>query len=190
LGKTGRKCPNNAISKEKAEQIVFSFLSKHILSYRSIRPVIEAVKRKLGKGEPRLRPLEKRLAQIEKERKRLMALYRRGLMEIDEVEQELAELKAARKDVQASITEMRTQEGMTEVNDDTIRRVIETLGEQGKHADPKVRKRAIMTLFDELQIGPKKGSPWTRKITAKGIYMPLAVVFVASPRGFEPLSPA
>lgn len=40
---------------------------------RSFSPVIEAVKRKLGKCEPRFRPLEKRPAQIEKDRKRLMA---------------------------------------------------------------------------------------------------------------------
>ena len=188
--KGGRACSNGAIVQEKAESAIFTLLGEHILKYRSIQPVIDAVKRKLGQGTPQLKPLEKRLTEIEKERKRLMALYRRGLMEIDEVEQELVDLKTAKEDVQKSIEEMKAQQGITGVDDETIRNVIEHLGEQVGNADPKIRKRAVATLFEELRIGPREGSPWARKITAKGVRLPLTGVIVASPRGFEPLLPA
>ncbi len=186
----GRACPNNAIAQDKAEEAIFTLLRDHILKFRSIRPIVEAVKRKLGRGVPRLRPLERRLIQIERDRKRLMTLFRRDLMELDEVEQELATLKDAKKEVRNTILEMQAQEGITNVTDDAIRSVIETLGEQVRNSDSKIRKRAAMTLFQDLKIGPKTGSPWVRNITAKGIYVPLAGINVASPRGFEPLSPA
>ena len=184
------RCRNNDIHQDKAESAVFGLLGEHILNYRSIQPVIEGVKRKLGKSVPELRPLEKRLTDIERERKRLMDLYRRGLTEMDEVERELAELNTAKADVQARLTDLRAQQGVADVDDDTVRRTIETLGEMAQNADPKVRKQAVMTIFQDLRIGPKEGREGTRKITAKGIYLPLTGVFVASPRGFEPLSPA
>jgi len=188
--KTGHPCPNNAIAQEKAEETIFTLLSEHILKYQSIRPVIDAVKRKLGQVAPQLRPLEKRLEQIEKERNRLMTLFRRGLMEFEEVERELAELKNNKKTVQDSIDEMRAHQGVSDVDDNTIRNVIETLGEKVRKADAKVRKQTAMTVFQELRIGPKTGSPWARNITVKGVYLPLTGVNVASPRGFEPLLPA
>lgn len=97
--KAGHTCPNNAIAQEKAEEIIFTLLGNHILKYRSIRPVIDAVKRKLGQGEPQLRPLEKRLEQIDKERARIMTLFRRGLMEFEEADRELSELKQNKKAV-------------------------------------------------------------------------------------------
>ncbi len=186
----GRSCPNNAILQEKAEEAVFTLLGEHILKYKSIKPVIEAVKGKFSQGGSHILPLKKRLKQIEKERKRLMDLYRRGLMEMDEVEQELTGLNKTKKAVQDSIDEMHVQQGVAEVDDDTIRHVIGTLGEQVQNADPKIRRRVALNLFQELRIGPKTGSPWARNITAKGIYMPLTGIKMASPRGFEPLSPA
>ncbi|MBT7084676.1 MAG: hypothetical protein HN931_00700 [Desulfobacterales bacterium] len=188
--KGGRVCSNNAIAQEKAEETIFTLLGEHILKFRSIQPVINAVKQKLGQGIPDQLPLEKRLKQIEKERKRLMTLYKRELMELDEVEQELTVLNDDKKAIHDSIIEMKAHQGMESVDDNTIRSVIETIGKDVKNADPKIRKRAIMTLFQELRIGPKKSSPWTRTITAKGIYIPLTGVLLASPRGFEPLSPA
>ena len=133
----GRACPNNAIAQDKADEAIFTLLGEHILKYRSIKPVIEAVKRKRGQG----------------------------------------------------VSRMQAQQGVADVDDDAIRSVIETLGEQVRNADPKVRRRAALNLFQELQIGPKTRSPWVRKITAKGIHMPLTGAFVASPRGFEPLLP-
>jgi site-specific DNA recombinase len=187
---TGHRCANNAIAQEKAEEAVFTLLGEHILKFKSIQPIIDAVKRKMGQGAPKLPPLERRLKEIEKERKRLMDLYRRGLIEMDEVEQELTALNNTKSEIENAIEEMRAQQGVVDVDDKTIRQVIETLGEQVRDADPKIRKRAVLNLFDELRIGPKTGSPWVRNITAKGILLPLAAVSVASPRGFEPLLPA
>ena len=60
--------------------------------------------------------------------------------------------------------------------------MIETLGKEVRKADRKFKKQAVMLLFKELRIGPKKGSPWARKIKAKGVYLPSAGVIVASPR--------
>ena len=161
-----------------------------LIGYRSIRPVIDAVKRKLGQEEHQLRPLEKRLEKIEKERGRIMTLFRRGLIEFDEAKKELDELKLNQTAVQKSLDEMRSQKGVLEINDDAIRQIIETLGEKARNADAKVRKQAVMTIFQELKIGPKTGSPQARKLTAKGVYLPLTGINVASPRGFEPLLPA
>ena len=95
-----------------------------------------------------------------------------------------------KEDVRKSIEEMMAQQGVTEVDDETIRNVIENLGERVRNPDPKIRKRAVATLFEELRIGPKEVVPWTRKITAKGVRLPLTGVFMASPRGFAPLLPA
>ena len=87
---------------------------------------------------------------------------------------------------------MKAQQGMTEVDDETIRNEIENLGEQVKNADPKKSvKRAVATLFDELRIGPKEGFRGrTKNNSQRRSILPLTGIFVASPRGFEPLLPA
>ena len=54
----------------------------------------------------------------------------------------------------------------------------------------EIKKRFFQALFKEIRIFPKEGRPWKRKLEIKGVYLPLTGVFVASPRGFEPLLPA
>jgi hypothetical protein len=68
--------------------------------------------------------------------------------------------------------------------------VIENLKEEVNHADPKIRKRAVQALFDEIRIYAKEGDPWQRLLEIKGACLPLTRVSMASPRGFEPLLPA
>ena len=74
--------------------------------------------------------------------------------------------------------------------DDEISEVLQNLEREVKHADPKIRKRVIQTLFKEAHIFPKEGAPWERLLEIKGVHVPLTRVNVASPRGFEPLLPA
>jgi DNA invertase Pin-like site-specific DNA recombinase len=186
----GHKCENNAISLEKAEDAVFTLLGEHILKFNIIKPIIEEVKQKVNKVPSKIPAMEKRLKEIDKERNRLMELFQHGLIELKEVEQKLAELNGIKAGIEGTINEIRAQDDNAEVDDDTIRHVIETLGNQVKHADPKIRKQVALRLFKELRIGPKTGSPWQRKITATGIHLPLTAVNMASPRGFEPLSSA
>jgi len=58
-----------------------------------------------------------------------------------------------------------------------------------RHAGSKTKKRVIQTLFREILVFPKAGSPWRRKLTIKGVYLLLARVFMAFPKGFEPRLP-
>ena len=74
------------------------------------------------------------------------------------------------------------QQGL-EVSADDIVQVIENFREEVKNADPKIRKRAVQTLFDEIRIHPKEGNPWKRFLEVRGTKVPLTGVNVASPRG-------
>jgi hypothetical protein len=78
-------------------------------------------------------------------------------------------------------------QGTFEVSDDDIRSVIENFLKEVSHADPKVRKSAVLALFEKVRIFPKKNEPWERILEIKGSCLPLTRVSVASPRGFEPL---
>ncbi len=68
--------------------------------------------------------------------------------------------------------------------------VIENLADKVRRADPKIKKRTVQVLLDEIRITPKKGAPWERMLEIKGVHVPLTRVVLASPTGFEPVLPA
>jgi hypothetical protein len=76
------------------------------------------------------------------------------------------------------------------ISEDDIRNVIENFKSQVNQADPKIRKSALLALFQEVRIFPKEDAPWERISEIKGAYLSLTRLSVASPRGFEPLLPA
>ncbi len=70
-----------------------------------------------------------------------------------------------------------------------IKRIIENLSDEANAPDPKRKRRLVQSLLEEVKIFPKEGNPWRRNLEIRGVYLPLTGVFVASPRGFEPLLP-
>ena len=137
-----------------------------------------------------IQPLEKRLAKIEKERTRVMDLFRMGLIDEKEVQGQLEPLNNQRHAIKLHIDDLKAAKGVWEISNSKIEEIIGDLTKEVRHADPKNKKRVIQTLFREIQIFPKEGSPWKRKLTINGVYLPLTGVFVASPTGFEPVLPA
>ena len=141
-------------------------------------------------NEKELRPLEKNLTKIEKQQQKYMDLYSRELIEIEDIEPKLASIKDQKKAITEEIENQKTVQGAFEVSDGDIRSVIENFTEEVSHADPKIRKSAILALFQEIRIFPKEGDPLERILEIKGSCLPLTRLLVASPRGFEPLLPA
>ena len=188
--KLGMKCPNNDISQNTAEDAIFTLVSQKILNFKDIKGVIDRVKGRFKNGKPDIQPLEKNLAKIEKQQERLMRLYSRGLVEIEDIEPKLASIKEQKKAIKKNIEHQKASQGVFEVSDDDIMNAIENFVEEVRHADPKIRKSAVLALFQEVRIFPKENEPWERLLEIKGSCLPLTRVSVASPRGFEPLLPA
>ncbi|MBU4287893.1 MAG: recombinase family protein [Proteobacteria bacterium] len=188
--KPGDKCPNNDISQNTAEDAIFMFMSQKILNFKNVKGVIDRLKERFHNGKSDIQPLEKNLAKIEKQQQNYMYLYSRGLVEIEDIEPKLASIKEQKKAITEEIENQKTVQGAFEVSDGDIRRVIENFTEEVSHADPKIRRSAILALFQEIRIFPKEGTPWERILEIKGSCLPLTRVSLASPRGFEPLLPA
>ncbi|RZB31313.1 MAG: hypothetical protein SRB2_04838 [Desulfobacteraceae bacterium Eth-SRB2] len=188
--KPGDKCPNNDISQITAEDAIFTLVSQKILNFKNVKGVIDRVKKRFQNGMSDIQPLEKNLAKIEKQQQKYMDLYSRGLVEIEDIEPKLASIKEQKKAIVKKIENQKVIKGAFEVSDDDIRSVIKNFSEEISHADPKVRKSAILALFEQIKIFPKENEPWERMLEIKGSCLPLTRVSVASPRGFEPLLPA
>jgi hypothetical protein len=58
----------------------------------------------------------------------------------------------------------------------------ENFREEVRQADPKIRKRALQALFNDMRIHPKKGNPWERLIEVGGQKSPSLGANAASPR--------
>ena len=188
--KAGQKCDNNGISQSNVENALFTLVSQVVLNFKNVIAVVNRIKEKFKSGNTDIQPLEMQSAKIEKERKRAMDLFRMGLINEEEVQGQLEPLNDQRHAIQAHIDDLKASEGVWEVSDSYIDGIVGNLSKEVRNADPENKKRVIQTLFREILIFPKEGSPWRRKLTIKGIYLPLTGVFVASPRGFEPLSSA
>ncbi|MFP4573653.1 MAG: recombinase family protein [Desulfobacterales bacterium] len=188
--KPGKKCHNNDISSSAAEEAVFAFIGNQLLNFKNSMAVVDRLKKKLDKGTPDLSPLEKMLAEIEQERTRLLNLYKKGLVDIEEIETDLKEIKDQKGAVSKEIENQQSASKASVVSEDQIREAIDNFTERVDKADPQIKKRVVQTLFDEIRLSPKNGDPWERVFEIKGAGLPLTGVNVASPRGFEPLSPA
>jgi len=134
--------------------------------------------------------MERNLEKINKQIQKVMRLYRLGTIDDAEIEAELVPLQIQKKVLAKSIKDLKAEKGVYEITEKDVKDVLSNLEDEVKHADPKIRKRAFQTLFEEIHIFPKEGSPWKRLLEIKGVQVPLTRVFVASPRGFEPLLPA
>ncbi|WP_435549754.1 recombinase family protein [Desulfobacterium sp. N47] len=188
--KPGMKCDNNDISSKAVEDVIFSFASEQILKFKNVKAVIEQVKKRFQNGKSDLRPLEEALTRIEKEQQRLTDLYRKGLVEVEDIEKDMISIKEQKKSIIEKIQEEKASQGVFDVSDDEIKIVIDNLGQEINNADAKVQKKAFQALFEEIRIHQKEGEPWSRKLELKTVHLPITRVNVASPRGFEPLSPA
>ena len=188
--KPGMKCDNNGISQPNVEGALFTFISKMVLNFKNISAVIDRIKKGFNNGKPEISKFEKALARIEKEREKIINLYQMGLIEDDEVQEQMKRLNYQRKRFQGGIEELRAAEGAWDISSAKIKAVIDNLSKEVNHADPEIKKRVFQTLFREIMIFPKEGSPWKRILEIKSVYLPLTGVFVASPTGFEPVLPA
>ena len=188
--KPGKRCRNNDISQNTVEQAMFTFLSKHVLNFKNIKQIIGRIKKKLNSGNTDIAVLEKRLSKIENEKQKMIRAYRRGIIGIDDFENEMIPIKEQETAMSKNLEMARASLGAYKIDDEVVEKVIENLASEISQADPKIKKRTIQALFDEIQIFPKKGIPWERMLEIKGVHLPLTRVSVASPRGFEPLLPA
>ena len=188
--KPGKRCRNNDISQNTVEQAIFTFLSGHVLNFKNIKQVIDRIKEQLNSGNTDIAVLEKRLAKFENEKQKMIRAYRRGIIGIDDLESELAPIKEQETAMCMNLELARASVGAYKVNDEGIKNIIENLASEISQAEPKIKKRTVQALFDEINIFPKEGAPWKRMLEIKGVHLPLTRVSVASPRGFEPLLPA
>ena len=188
--KIGEKCDNNDISQRIAENAVFSFLDDRILNFKNVKKFIDQLKRKMDRGSAKIKPLEKRLVQIESERRKIKDLYIKGLIDENEIEDEMGALNDQKQAISEDLENAKIALGAYEISDTVIKEVINNFSKEIENADPKIKKRAVQALLQEIRIFPKEGSPWERLLEIKGACLPLTPVKVASPTGFEPVLPA
>jgi site-specific DNA recombinase len=190
FSKPGDKCGNNDISQQKVEAAVSAVIEQQILNFRNIKDFIRAVKERLSPDQHERKSLERKIGIADGEIKKVMKLYRLGTIDEKEIEEELVDLQGRKRELEAKLEEARTLEESLTIRDEDIEEVVRNLKKELNHADPKIRKRAIQTLFSEVKIYPKEGDPWNRILEVKGAYIPLTRLKMASPTGFEPVLPA
>ena len=156
--KTGDKCPNNDISQKTAEDAIFTLVSQKILNFKNVKGIIDSVKERFQNGKSDIQPLKKNLTKIEKQQQKYMDLYSMGLVEIEAIEPKLASIKDQKKAITEEIENQKAVKGAFEISDGDIRIVIDNFSEEVSHADPKIRKSAILALFQEIRIFPKEGA--------------------------------
>ena len=188
--KIGKRCPNQGISQDEIENAVFSVLFQQILRFKNLQPIIKQIKERFQKGDSTVNDLQAKIQEVDRERKRLIELAQKGLVSVGEIDSKMNELNEAKEAMAQHLEDTKKSKGVVEVTDEMIEEVLAHLHDKLENADPEIKKSLAQSLFNSIFIAPKEGSPWERKLTINGIYLPFTGVMVASPRGFEPLLPA
>jgi acyl-CoA hydrolase len=108
------------------------------------------------------------LAKIENEKQKMIRAYRRGIIGIDDFETEMIPIKEQETAMSTNLEMARASLGAYKVDDEAVRNVIENLASEVSQAEPKIKKRTVQALFDEINIFPKEGTPWERMLEIKG----------------------
>ena len=188
--KPGNECSNNDISQKTVEDAVFAVIGQKVLNFKNIKTLIDRVRKKLDTEPHEIQSIEKRLRRVDAQIGRVIDLYSRSSINRDEAEAKLVPLRKQKETMVENLKTMASTYGSVEVKEKDIAEVVENFREEVSHADPKIRKSAVRTLFEEINIFPKEGDPWERLIEIKGTSIPLTRLKVASPTGFEPVLPA
>jgi site-specific DNA recombinase len=190
----GKRCINNGIGQEMIEQALTSLLTGVVLKFKNLDQIIEKINKRCATVDTsRLPALEKQLHELTAQRKKLISLHLKNLIDENELNTELGTLTERKKDLEEAIKKVEAENQADKISKDDIRKVIANLSQEIKHASPDTLRMVLNNLFREIKITPKtkksKG-PWSRWLLLKGISISFTGVKMASPRGFEPLSPA
>ncbi len=188
--KPGQRCPNNDIKQETVEDAVFLFLAGHFFNFKNLKGFVDRLNQKMNTGEDRLGSLKASLDRINQQTARTVDLYSKGMVEEDDIAEKLRLLKDQKAQLKKRMEDLQKDALVSQASVEDIQGIIERFGEEVRNADPEIRKRVARTLFQDIRIHPKEGDPWVRDIELAGISLPFTRVRLASPRGFEPLSPA
>ncbi len=186
----GEKCQNNDISQNTVEKAVFCVLCRQILKFKNIKAFVNGIRKRRQSNHSEIPTLERKLAKIDEQIRKVMRLYRLDDIDEDVIHFELVSLQKQKKAIAENLEQAKCVHGSLEATDKDIMEVVDNFRKEVTHADPKIRKRAVQALFKEIRIFPKEGVPWKRLLEIKGVYLPLTRVSMASPTGFEPVLPA
>ena len=125
----------------------------------------------------------------ETEISKVMKLYRLGTIDEKEIEKELLGLQERKRELEDKLEEAKAMDESFTITDSDILEVVKSFREEVNQADPKIRKRVVQTLFREIMIHPKEGTPWSRIVEVSGVYIPLTRLNMASPTRFELVLP-
>ena len=189
ISKTGGRCGNNDIVQGRVEQAILEFIRQRVLRFKDLKRAIERVKMRFKTGEPEIDTLEKRLSRTEREMKRLVDLYRREIIDAETIESEMRPLREQKESMLSELGKSRMAKRGLDLTDDDLKKGIEHLSEKLENADPKIKKRAVQALLDEVRIYPKEGKTRDRLLEIIGVYFPLVRVNVVVPTGLEPVLP-
>ncbi len=101
-------------------------------------------------------------------------------------------MKEQKSGLEEDIKNLEAENHADSISKADIKKIIRNLTQEIKHASPDTLRMIFNNLFQEIKINPKTKKskhPQSRIIELKGISIPFTEVKLASPRGFEPLSP-
>jgi len=192
--KIGHRCINGGISQVLIEGALSALLSGVVLKYRNLDRVIKKINEQCQPDDTSIVPdLKKQFQKNAIQRKKLIKLHLADAIDIEDLKVELMALKKQKTGLKEAIKEALTANQAIDISKEEIKGIIENLSEEIKHASPEILRMVFNNLFQEIKISPKTKKskhPWSRWLLLKGISIPFTGVKVASPRGFEPLSPA
>lgn len=191
-------CTNNGISQKRIENYLLEVLEKHVLPKFDPEKAHQIWRKRVlntvGK-HPSREKIEKEMAEVEKQMKRLISAVAQGHMESADIKTEMENLKSRKTLLEQSKSAMEVQEVDFESISKGVQKLFKEFKDTFKNADIGAKQRFFRTFFDRIEIGPKdrnkNGEGIERRKLILHTLFPLPNTgSMASPTGFEPVLPA
>lgn len=156
----GHKCPSHFVEQKEIESLVWEKCVQFIKNPGEVLKEIAAGSYAQARDiEAEIATAEKSLKEKENEKKRVLELYRKELIEFNDVQEQLDQIKkekvALKKCLEELITEQKKEENKKKRLDDTLN-ILDELQNAVENADFETKRKVVKSLVKEIVVYPNE----------------------------------
>ena len=201
--RNSNSCSNSNIKASFLDHEILRFLKEKIIKKEFYDEFVDTIKIRYEEykkeSQKNQRKHLKRIDKLKSRISNLMDLYSRGKIKAGLIEEQISPLQQELEDLESKVvdfTELNKflDENLDEFSNESIRHHLENF-ERMLTEDNMVEMRNLVRDFIvnitlDPKDNPKAKKKWKRPVHIKSYVRALTMILMASPRGFEPLSPA
>ena len=192
-------CANGSIHRKAIEEPVIAAVLEEFLNEDFFKKAVSQLEKRLksnkSEADREADRVTNSIAAIDSEIDRIFDLYANEKISSDQVAQQIHKRQERQSELQDQLDRLKEQakgQQIPKVTPELLKKAADDFYRKASSCSPIKLKHLFKTIFERIELGPKIGNQnvWKRKVRLSAYLDSLTRDKMASPTGFEPVSPA